>query len=56
MVQFSKQNSMRNEDFYKVIPYLAHKIKFIHFRNVIGNKYKFREIFHNDGFGVVLNY
>ena len=41
--------AMMNEDLYKAIPHFADKIKFIHFRNVIGNKYKFRETFHDNG-------
>ncbi len=40
---------MMGEDLYKVIPELADKIFFVHFRNVIGNKYKFRETFHDNG-------
>lgn len=41
---------MMGEDLYKVIPELADKIFFIHFRNAVGNKYKFRETFHDNGF------
>ena len=37
------------EDLYKVIPLLKDKIFFVHFRNVIGNKYKFRETCHDNG-------
>ena len=40
---------MMGEDLYKVIPELADKIFFIHFRNAVGNKYKFRESFHDNG-------
>lgn len=37
------------EDLYKIIPELAEKIFFVHFRNAVGNKYKFRETFHDNG-------
>lgn len=40
---------MMGEDLYDVIPKLADKIFFIHFRNAAGNKYKFRETFHDNG-------
>ncbi len=40
---------MMGEDLYKVIPKFADKIKFIHFRNAVGNKYKFNETFHDNG-------
>lgn len=40
---------MMGEDLTKVIPTLAEKIFFVHFRNVTGNKYKFRETFHDNG-------
>lgn len=40
---------MMGEDLYDVIPKLADKIFFIHFRNAVGNKYKFRETFHDNG-------
>jgi mannonate dehydratase len=40
---------MMGEDLFKVIEELAEKIFFVHFRNVIGNKYKFRETFHDNG-------
>ncbi len=40
---------MMGEDLYKVIPELAKKIFFVHFRNATGNKYKFRETFHDNG-------
>ena len=32
-----------------MIPKLADKIFFIHFRNVVGNKYQFQETFHDNG-------
>ena len=37
------------EDLYKVIPALAEKIFFVHFRNVTGKKECFRETFHDNG-------
>ena len=40
---------MMGEDLYDVIPKLADKIFFIHFRNAVGNKYKFNETFHDNG-------
>lgn len=40
---------MMGEDLFKVIPHFADKIKFIHFRNAVGNKYKFHETFHDNG-------
>lgn len=40
---------MMGEDLYEVVPRFASKIKFIHFRNVKGNKYDFRETFHDNG-------
>ena len=40
---------MMGEDLSKVIPELAEKIFFIHFRNVVGNKYDFHESFHDNG-------
>lgn len=40
---------MMGEDLYKIIPELAEKIFFVHFRNAVGNKYKFRETFHDNG-------
>ena len=40
---------MMGEDLGKVIPELADKIFFIHFRNAVGNKYHFRETFHDNG-------
>lgn len=41
--------AMMGEDLQKVIPYFADKIKFVHFRNAVGNKQKFRETFHDNG-------
>ncbi len=40
---------MMGENLYDVIPKLADKIFFVHFRNAVGNKYKFRETFHDNG-------
>lgn len=40
---------MMGEDLYEVIPKLKDKIFFVHFRNAVGNKYKFRETFHDNG-------
>lgn len=40
---------MMGENLYEVIPQLANKIFFIHFRNAVGNKYKFNETFHDNG-------
>ncbi len=40
---------MMGEDLYDVIPKLKDKIFFVHFRNVVGNKYKFNETFHDNG-------
>lgn len=40
---------MMGEDLYDVIPKLSDKIFFIHFRNAVGNKYKFKETFHDNG-------
>ena len=37
------------EDLHKVITELKDKIFFIHFRNAIGNKFKFNETFHDNG-------
>lgn len=37
------------EDLQALIPRLADKIMFVHFRNVVGNKDKFRETFHDNG-------
>lgn len=41
--------NIMGEDLYKVIPALKDKIYFIHFRNALGNKYCFRETFHDNG-------
>ena len=40
---------MMGEDLYKVIPRFADKIMFVHFRNAAGNKFHFRETFHDNG-------
>ena len=40
---------MMGEDLYEVIPAFAEKIFFVHFRNARGNKYNFRETFHDNG-------
>ena len=40
---------MMGEDLQKVIPAFADKIFFVHFRNAVGNKWKFRETFHDNG-------
>lgn len=40
---------MMGEDLTKVVPELAEKIFFIHFRNTTGEKYHFRETFHDNG-------
>ena len=40
---------MMGEDLYKIIPEFSNDIKFIHFRNVTGNKTKFHETFHDNG-------
>lgn len=40
---------MMGEDLYKVIPRLADKIMFVHFRNAAGTKEDFRETFHDNG-------
>jgi mannonate dehydratase len=40
---------MMGEDVYKVIEELGERIFFVHFRNARGNKYSFRETFHDDG-------
>lgn len=50
--------AMMGEDLYQVISYFADKIKFVHFRNAVGNKYHFRETFHDNGsieMGKILN-
>lgn len=41
--------AMMGEDLYELIPRFADKIKFIHFRNVVGTKEAFRETFHDNG-------
>lgn len=40
---------MMGEDLHDTIARFADKIKFIHFRNAKGNKYDFRETFHDNG-------
>lgn len=40
---------MMGEDLYSVIPEMKAKIFFVHFRNVTGDKYRFRETFHDNG-------
>ena len=40
---------MMGEDLYDIIPKLKDKIFFVHFRNAAGNKYNFRETFHDNG-------
>ena len=40
---------MMGEDLYEIIPKLADKIFFVHFRNAVGNKFCFRETFHDNG-------
>lgn len=40
---------MMGEDLYDVIPRLAEKIFLVHFRNAVGNKFRFRETFHDNG-------
>ena len=40
---------MMGEDVEQVIRELADKIYFVHFRNAVGNKLKFRETFHDNG-------
>lgn len=37
------------ENLLQVIPEMKEKIFFVHFRNVTGNKYDFRETFHDNG-------
>lgn len=41
---------MMGEDLCDIIPKLSEKIFFVHFRNAVGDKYKFRETFHDNGF------
>lgn len=40
---------LMGEPLDKVVPELAKKIFFVHFRNVSGNKHNFRETFHDNG-------
>ena len=40
---------LMGEDLFEIIPKLADKIMFVHFRNVSGDKYHFRETFHDNG-------
>lgn len=40
---------MMGEDVYSLVEELADKIMFVHFRNAAGNKYCFRETFHDNG-------
>lgn len=40
---------MMGEDLFKIIPALAKKIFFIHFRNAVGCNTNFRETFHDNG-------
>lgn len=40
---------MMGENLYAIIPELKEKIFFVHFRNSTGNKYCFRETFHDNG-------
>ena len=40
---------MMGENLYELIPKLKDQIFFIHFRNAEGNKYDFRESFHDNG-------
>ncbi len=40
---------MMGEDLEKAITELKEKIFFIHFRNAVGNKFKFNETFHDNG-------
>ena len=41
--------AMMGENLYEIIPRFADKIKFVHFRNALGNKENFRETFHDNG-------
>lgn len=41
--------NIMGEDLYEIIPKLAEKIYFVHFRNVIGNLENHRETFHDNG-------
>ena len=40
---------MMGENLYDIIPKLKDKIFFVHFRNAVGNKFKFNETFHDNG-------
>lgn len=40
---------MMGEDLYTLIPRLADKIMFVHFRNAVGDRLNFRESFHDNG-------
>ena len=40
---------MMGENLYEVIPKLKDEIFFVHFRNAVGNKYKFNETIHDNG-------
>ncbi len=40
---------MMGENLYDIIPKLKDKIFFVHFRNASGNKFNFRETFHDNG-------
>lgn len=40
---------MMGEDLYQVIPEMKDKIFFIHFRNATGDRFDFRETFHDNG-------
>ncbi|WP_337399611.1 mannonate dehydratase [Congzhengia sp.] len=40
---------MMGENLFDIIPKLAEKIFFIHFRNARGNKFQFQETFHDNG-------
>ena len=40
---------MMGEDLFEIIPKLKEKIFFVHFRNAVGNKFCFRETFHDNG-------
>lgn len=41
--------AMMGEDLFDIIPKLADKIFFVHFRNAVGTKENFRETFHDNG-------
>jgi mannonate dehydratase len=40
---------LMGEDLFQIVPQLHEKIRFIHFRNVRGNKYHFQETMHDNG-------